>query len=115
MWPDPVSTGLIMPYIKRNRRPTLRPMSTEIAQDEGELNFQISCLLNAYMYQHGLSYARMGDVVGACENAKSEFQRRVMAGYEDQKILENGDVYQEGVRWEKVEKEVSPIPRHVSG
>lgn len=105
-----------MPYVKRHRRDPLRPRVGEIAQSEGELNFQISTLLNAYMWEHGLTYDRMGDCTGACENAAAEFRRRVMAGYEDQKCLENGDVYQEGVRWERVAppNETSPIPRHVA-
>lgn len=103
-----------MPYIVPERRLDIGLSLKEIPQDEGELNYCISKLLNAYMYQHGLSYARMGDCTAACGNAEAEFRRRVMDGYEDGKIISNGDVYDEGVRWEPVKKEVSPIPRHVS-
>jgi hypothetical protein len=35
----------------------------------------------------------MNDVVGALEGAKAEFQRIVVAPYEDKKMAENGDVY----------------------
>jgi hypothetical protein len=35
----------------------------------------------------------VNDVVGALDGAKAEFQRRVVAPYEDKKIRENGDVY----------------------
>lgn len=81
-----------MPYIDPLNRSMLDP-SCLTAETEGELNFQISRLLNKYMVRHGLSYGRMGDCTSACENAAAEFRRRVMAKYEDQKIEENGDVY----------------------
>lgn len=96
-----------MPYIDQDRRAAIGLSIKEIPQDAGELNYCISKLLNAYMFQHGLSYARMDDCTGACGDAAAEFRRRVMDGYEDQKILANGDVYEVGVRWEKV----SPLPR----
>lgn len=84
-----------MPYVKPERRPALSPFSVScvVAQNEGELNYQISFLLNKYMELHGLEYNRMGDCTSACENAAAEFRRRVMAPYEDGKIAENGDVY----------------------
>lgn len=88
-----------MPYIKddddghpegslRKRR---RPKWI-VAEDAGELNFAISCLLVDYMMCHGLSYPRMDDCTGACGDAAAEFRRRVMDPYEDQKIEENGDI-----------------------
>lgn len=89
-----------MPYIPPERRDAIGLSVKEIPQDEGELNWAISWLLNRYMLQHGLRYPRMGDCTAACENAAHEFRRRVMDGYEDHKIAENGDVYDEGVRWE---------------
>ena len=81
-----------MPYIKGFRRRALTPLGMT-AENEGELNYQISVLMDNYMIKHGLSYDRMGDCTGACENAAAEFRRRVMAPYEDKKIIENGDVY----------------------
>lgn len=81
-----------MPYIDQQFRYVLKPRCIP-AKTEGDLNYQISVLLNRYMEHHGLSYNRMGDCTSACENAAAEFRRRVMAPYEDQKILDNGDVY----------------------
>lgn len=86
-----------MPYISKDRRPELLPIVDDYAESEGELNFQISSLLNEYMVHHGLSYDRMGDCVAACMNAAGEFQRRVMDPYEDTKIESNGDVYDPSV------------------
>lgn len=82
-----------MPYVPADRRPVIRPHSTAIAQTEGELNFQVTCLVVDYLQQHGLSYERIGDVTGALTNAAQEFYRRVAGPYEDEKIEKNGDVY----------------------
>jgi len=83
-----------MPYISQDRRKILKPLATA-AETEGELNYQLSCLLNQYMIKNGISYDRMGDCTAACENAAAEFRRRIMAPYENVKIYENGDVYSE--------------------
>lgn len=88
-----------MPYITPERRLEIGLSIHDIPQDEGELNYAISVLLDAYMGKHGLSYARMGDCVGACSNAEAEFRRRVMDGYEDEKCRMNGDVYRGSVRY----------------
>jgi hypothetical protein len=80
-----------MPYIKLEEREFLyvgKPASTA-----GELNYQITLLLKKYLVDNGKSYSKINDVMGALEGAKLEFYRRVAAPYEDQKIVENGDVY----------------------
>lgn len=59
----------------------------------GELNYAITLLLIDYTERKGLKYSTINDVVGAAEGAKAEYQRRVVAPYEDKKIAENGDVY----------------------
>ena len=82
-----------MPYIKSGRRIWTRPGANDIATTPGELNFQITELLIAYMEHHGLSYSTCNDIIGACEGAKLEFYRRVATPYEESKIAENGDVY----------------------
>lgn len=38
------------------------------------------------------SYARFNAIIGALECCKTEISRRLIAPYEDQKIVENGDV-----------------------
>ncbi len=84
-----------MPYIKQERRNELLHDLTGIASPDtaGELNFMFTKLAVDFCHQHGLSYARINDVIGALEGAKLEFYRRVAAPYEDTKIKENGDVY----------------------
>lgn len=79
-----------MPYITPERRFAL---SEEEPQTAGELNYLLTCLVKNYVTDHGLNYAIINDVVGALEGCKAEFQRRVVAPYEDKKIVENGDCY----------------------
>ncbi|MCI0526071.1 MAG: hypothetical protein L0Y56_01275 [Nitrospira sp.] len=82
-----------MPYIAQESRAPM--LSGEIQPKDwtpGDLNFLITVTLNAYVEGHGLSYSIINDVIGALECAKAEFYRRVAVPYEDQKIIENGDV-----------------------
>jgi hypothetical protein len=80
-----------MPYISKIRRGLMdagiQPTSA------GELNYMFTKLAADYIMENGLNYQRLNDVVGALDGAKAEFQRRVVAPYEDTKIRENGDVY----------------------
>lgn len=97
-----------MPYIEPGRRESNNPLrlSTTIPtgytvklnrsiaiDDVGELNFAITMLINEYVKRRPLRYAVLNDVVGVLASAQAEFQRRIVAPYEDQKIQENGDVY----------------------
>lgn len=82
-----------MPYVHPNRRDDLD--SWDRARSSGDLNYQITSLLTRYLKHHGLSYQTCNDIVGALENAKHEFQRRIQDPYEDEKIRENGDVYED--------------------
>jgi len=81
-----------MPYIKKDDAFAIDSGSRH-EKTAGELNYSITKLLIRYVKNHGLSYQTINDIVGACEGAKAEFQRRVVANYEDKKISENGDVY----------------------
>ena len=62
----------------------------------GILNYCITRLIKgAYASIAGkkkLSYADHNAIVGVLECAKQEFYRRNTAPYEDEKVLENGDV-----------------------
>ena len=95
-----------MPYIKQETRHTLDPSIDSLVKaladleldnleggnnTEGNLNYIISRLLEA-VYTHPLSYRNINDAVGMMECCKMEFYRR-LCFYEDQKIVENGDVY----------------------
>jgi broad-specificity NMP kinase len=74
-----------MPYIKQDRRKS----SPETA---GELNYHITRMIMKYLGESP-GYTEYNSVVGVLECAKIELYRRMVAPYEDKKIVENGDVY----------------------
>jgi hypothetical protein len=80
-----------MPYITQVAREFLA--SGGYIETSGELNYSFTQIIQQYVKDHGKSYARFNDVIGALEGAKAEFYRRVVAPYEDEKIKQNGDVY----------------------
>jgi hypothetical protein len=88
-----------MPYILPEDRLKLKPATDAIAlavdatTTAGDLNYMISLMAKAYVDAKGLRYEHLNAVVGALDSCKAEFQRRVVAPYEDSKITENGDVY----------------------
>jgi len=80
-----------VPYITKEARE--RVNKERVGMDCGELNYQISKILNDYLEDVGKSYKRINEVIGVLECAKLELYRRVAVPYEDLKIKENGDVY----------------------
>lgn len=90
-----------MPYIKAENRNKITPVVSgpngrvemQYINCAGDLNYAFTMLAIDYIKRMGLSYQSVNDVVGAFDNAKDEFKRRLVNNYEDQKIEENGDVY----------------------
>jgi hypothetical protein len=77
-----------MPYIKQELRGGWKqPAST------GELNYALSQEIKSYLNLKGVSYQTYNDVIGVLEALKLEIYRRLVAPYEDTKIIENGDVF----------------------
>lgn len=93
-----------MPYIKKDRREAWlddQPMLPEFQADNaGDLNYVFTEVAQDYLLRKGLKYQHINDVIGALEGAKLELYRRVAAGYEDNKIAENGDVYSPALQTE---------------
>ena len=84
-----------MPYIKQEDRKYLEPIVKETASqidDCGKLNFAITTMVQEYLKKKGQNYANINEVVGVLECAKLEFYRRIVSPYENQKIVDNGDV-----------------------
>lgn len=87
-----------MPYIKqtiRDRITVFDPFSV-LQPDEcnaGTLNYILTRIVMKYLHAQGWSYQTMNDIVGALEQAKDEFQRRIVHPYEETKKAANGDVY----------------------
>lgn len=84
-----------MPYIAEESRPpidrSLADLMTRLPTlGVGDLNYAITRLLQATGPE---SYAEFNALVGVLECCKLEFYRRAVAAYEDVKVFENGDVY----------------------
>ncbi len=85
----------VMPYIKQEDRSHVNLFAVDRhPETAGELNYCITMLIERYWRLQGNRYQQINDILGALEGAKLEFYRRVAAPYEDQKIKENGDVYE---------------------
>lgn len=83
-----------MPYIEPRRREWLTLAPGEAGDAPGDLNFQITSLVDDYINAHGgVSYTVINEAIGVLECAKLELYRRIAAPYEDEKIVQNGDVY----------------------
>ena len=82
-----------MPYIKPEIRRDFKPVKLLNALDSGELNYLFTVIIKNYIDFHGLKYEHINDVIGALEGAKLEFYRRIVVPYENNKIIDNGDVY----------------------
>jgi len=86
-----------MPYIKHERRDAFDDFIFEIAEEienAGEFNYVISkiagCLVNQGI---DTSYEFLNAVDGAMGLAQAEFRRRFVFPYEDLKIIQNGDLF----------------------
>jgi len=85
-----------MPYILQERRSEISPNAFGVppASTSGELNYQITELLNLYRWSKDkASYQTINDIIGALESCKLEFYRRIAVPYEQEKIKLNGDCY----------------------
>lgn len=81
-----------MPYIKQYLKDEID--HDGLVDDPGKLNYKITTICDDYLSFHGKTYSNINEIVGVLECAKMEFYRRIAAPYEDQKIRENGDVYE---------------------
>lgn len=85
-----------MPYIRKARRSTLDTAMEYSALDTingpGELNYLITMFVKDFLGDNP-NYEKFNAAIGALESAKLELYRRMVAPYEDTKIIENGDVY----------------------
>jgi hypothetical protein len=79
-----------MPYIDQKRRVEID--GGDIIRTSGELNYVITETILSFLGPDP-SYSVYNAAIGALECAKLELYRRTVVPYEDQKCLENGDVY----------------------
>ena len=59
----------------------------------GELNYVFSSLLDDFIEKNRKKYNTLNSVIGVLECCKLELYRRIVSPYENEKIIENGDVF----------------------
>lgn len=85
-----------MPYITEERKSELQKSINSILSEPlsiGDVNYIITMIVQKYIYNLGINYSVLNEVIGVLECAKLELYRRLVSVYEDNKIKENGDVY----------------------
>jgi len=88
-----------MPYIKPEMRKKYQPILDSIEAafvdgiTPGELNYLISKICLTYVTRKGLSYTFLNDIMGVLSSCSKEFYRRVVAPYENEKVIQNGDCF----------------------
>jgi hypothetical protein len=89
-----------MPYIKQERRAAIDPdlqklikFLKAIGMKKGDMNYVMTKMCQEYVAHHGKSYDHLSDVTGMLNDVKTEFERKVVAPYEEEKIVENGEIY----------------------
>lgn len=86
-----------MPYIPRKSREVYNPLINSIrsqAPTWGELNYIITSLIVHKLKSRTCGYESLQSGLGLLESAKLELYRREVATYEDDRLADNGDVYE---------------------
>lgn len=90
-----------MPYLHEQNREyfnkLLDALNHSAIANGGELNFLFTSIINQFHATNPKRYETMNTVIGALEACKQEYYRRLCAPYEDVKIEQNGDAYNEEV------------------
>jgi hypothetical protein len=84
-----------MPYIAPFKRQAFDRYLLPCPLTSGELNYCITQMCRGFLKQVAdpPKYGNYNEIIGVLESCKLEFYRRAVAAYEDEKIIENGDVY----------------------
>lgn len=89
-----------MPYIYDEARQDLE--FKREPENVGELTYVIQRSIAHYLLAKradgaDLHYADFAEVLGALEGARVDFERRVLAPYEERKLAEHGDVWDRAI------------------
>ena len=84
-----------MPYIKDEEKKKFTKFIDNLVtyiNSKGDLNYVICEIVGQYIIETGVSYTKMSEKIDAVHDAEAELRRRLLDKYEDQKIIDNGDV-----------------------
>lgn len=80
-----------LPYVQNEVRKQLDNESNPTSA--GQLNYVITHQILKYISNKNKNYELLNEVVGVLECCKQELYRRIIVPYEDNKMIQNGDVY----------------------
>jgi len=84
-----------MPYIKKVFRDSLDSHLTKLSEEiinKGDYTYCIYKLASLILKIKGINYDNLSALRSSMDDASFEWYRRKMITYEDQKIIENGDI-----------------------
>lgn len=82
-----------MPYVKQAIRPELDQIVDLMKKKGVKANGDLNYILFAFCVRHvSPSYNNYKNFIGELNETGREIGRRLLSSYEDQKIIENGDV-----------------------
>jgi len=79
-----------MPYINEELR---EEVEAHGACSPGELNYLLTKMIDEYIFNEVKDYTTLNEVIGVLECVKQELYRRIVAPYEDGKLIKNGEVF----------------------
>ena len=90
-----------MPYLRTENKiyfdSVLLPLKRCAIANGAELNYLFAEIINQFFVTNSKNYANIAQAISALECQKLELYRRVAGPYEDSKVEENGEVYNEQV------------------
>jgi len=83
-----------MPYIKSEKRAQKDKVVEAMVKAEVKADGDLNYILYNYCKHHypNQSYNNLKNYCGELRQCATEIERRILAKYEDEKIIENGDV-----------------------
>jgi len=85
-----------MPYIEQSKRGLLegivKLMADRNVKADGDLNYVLFAYCKRFVPR---SYNNLKNFCGELRQCATEIERRILGPYEDEKIKENGDIFEE--------------------
>lgn len=82
-----------MPYIKQEDRKVMDLVVKVMKEADVRANGDLNYVLFAFCKKHvDLNYNSLKNYIGELRQCATEIERKILANYEEEKIIENGDV-----------------------
>lgn len=84
-----------MPYIKEDDRKNINHIIEDLISyinSKGDLNYTVCELIGRLILNTKIDYTQISEWIDTLPDAEAELRRRLLDPYENQKIIENGDV-----------------------